>query len=203
MNRDNASALAVAIAVLTLIAGFGVYFNNPALNSAAAGPGGFVPAVSDTGERVQVDKSQFKAAPELAGISSYINSGPFTLADLKGKVVLVDFWTYSCINCIRTIPYLNAWNEKYADSGLVIVGVHAPEFDFEKDSKNVQAAVEKFGIEYAVVQDNEQETWDAYFSFHAFRYGIVRMQLMQEYVQKSTNTTFPFRSASVKGPELM
>jgi thiol-disulfide isomerase/thioredoxin len=162
MNRDNASALAVAIVVLTLIAGFGVYFNNPALNSAAAGPGGFVPAVSDTGERVQVDKSQFKAAPELAGISNYINSGPFTLADLKGKVVLVDFWTYSCINCIRTIPYLNAWNEKYADSGLVIVGVHAPEFDFEKDSKNVQAAVEKFGIEYAVVQDNEQETWDAY-----------------------------------------
>lgn len=161
MNKDNASALAVAIAVVTLIAGFGVYFNNPALN-ADAGVGGFVSTVSDTGERVQIDKSQFKVAPELAGISNYINSEPFTLADLKGKVVIVDFWTYSCINCIRTIPYLNAWYEKYADDGLVIVGVHAPEFDFEKNPENVQAAVEKFGIEYPVVQDNEHDTWDAY-----------------------------------------
>jgi thiol-disulfide isomerase/thioredoxin len=161
MNKDNASALAVAIAVVTLIAGFGVYFNNPALN-ANAGDGGFVSTVSDTGERVQIDKSQFKIAPELAGISNYINSEPFALADLKGKVVLVDFWTYSCINCIRTIPYLNAWHEKYADDGLVIVGVHAPEFDFEKDPENVQAAVDKFGIKYPVVQDNEHDTWDAY-----------------------------------------
>jgi thiol-disulfide isomerase/thioredoxin len=160
MNRDNTSALAVAVAVVTLIAGFGVYFNNPALNKANAG--GFVSTVSDTGERVQIDKSQFKVAPELAGISNYINSEPLALSDLKGKVVLVDFWTYSCINCIRTIPYLNAWHEKYADDGLVIVGVHAPEFDFEKDPNNVQAAVEKFGIEYPVVQDNEHETWDAY-----------------------------------------
>jgi thiol-disulfide isomerase/thioredoxin len=161
MNRDNASALAVAIAVVTLIAGFGVYFNNPALN-ANAGAGGFVSTVSETGERVQVDKSQFKVAPELAGISNYINSGPFALSDLKGKVVLVDFWTYSCINCIRTIPYLNAWHEKYADDGLVIVGVHTPEFDFEKDPENVQAAVKKFGIEYPVVQDNERDTWGEY-----------------------------------------
>jgi thiol-disulfide isomerase/thioredoxin len=161
MNRDNASALAVAIAVITLIAGFGVYFNNPALN-ADAGAGGFVSTVSDTGERVQIDKSQFKVAPELAGISNYINSEPFALSDLKGKVVIVDFWTYSCINCIRTIPYLNAWHEKYADDGLVIVGVHAPEFDFEKDPKNVQGAVNKFGIKYPVVQDDDHETWDAY-----------------------------------------
>ncbi|MGI0006282.1 MAG: redoxin domain-containing protein, partial [Nitrososphaera sp.] len=163
MNRDNLSALAVGIAVVALIAGFGVYFNSPSLNATAGGTGGeFVTAVSDNGTRVAIDKSQFRQAPELAGISNYINTEEFKLADLKGKVVLVDFWTYSCINCIRTIPYLNAWHEKYADDGLVIVGIHAPEFDFEKNPDNVQAAVEKFGIQYPVVQDNEHGTWDAY-----------------------------------------
>ncbi|MEM2139431.1 MAG: thioredoxin family protein [Nitrososphaera sp.] len=162
MNTDNLSALAVGIGVVALIAGFGVYFNNPELNKASGNPGEFASTVSDGGQRVQVDKSQFRAAPELAGISNYINTGPVALADLKGKVVLVDFWTYSCINCIRTIPYLNAWYEKYADDGLVIVGVHTPEFDFEKNPANVQAAVEKFGIKYPVVQDNDRDTWSAY-----------------------------------------
>jgi thiol-disulfide isomerase/thioredoxin len=167
MNTDNVSALAVGIGVVALIAGFGVYFNSPALNKAASGQQGeFVPAaiVEDNGTitKVQIDKSQFKLAPELARINGYINTEPVTLADLKGKVVLVDFWTYSCINCIRTIPYLNAWHEKYADQGLVIVGVHAPEFEFEKDYNNVRAAVDKFGIKYPVVQDNEKGTWQAY-----------------------------------------
>jgi thiol-disulfide isomerase/thioredoxin len=167
MNMDNLSALAVGIGVVALIAGFGVYFNSPALNKAASGQQGeFVPAaiVEDNGTitKVQIDKSQFKLAPELARINGYINTEPVTLADLKGKVVLVDFWTYSCINCIRTIPYLNAWHEKYADQGLVIVGVHTPEFEFEKDYNNVRAAVDKFGIKYPVVQDNEKGTWQAY-----------------------------------------
>ncbi|HVX03360.1 MAG TPA: thioredoxin family protein [Nitrososphaera sp.] len=183
MNRDNASALAVGVAVVTLIAGFGFYFNNPALNdkapgglagtaavTAGAGSSGnnttttaLIASSSSTATKPHVDKSQFRQAPELAGISNYINSPqPFKLSDLKGKVVLVDFWTYSCINCIRTIPYLNAWYEKYADQGFVIVGVHSPEFDFEKDPANVQAAVEKFGIKYPVVQDNDHATWNAY-----------------------------------------
>ncbi len=162
MNSDNLSALAVGIGVVALIAGFGIYFNSSELNSASGNPGEFVSAVSDEGERVQIDKSQFRAAPELRGINNYINTESIALADLKGKVVLVDFWTYSCINCIRTIPYLNAWHEKYVDDGLVIVGVHTPEFDFEKNPANVQAAVEKFGIEYPVAQDNDRETWKAY-----------------------------------------
>jgi thiol-disulfide isomerase/thioredoxin len=163
MNADNLSALAVGIAVVALIAGFGVYFNSPGLNKASAGSQEqFVPAVNQTGSKISIDKSQFHKAPELAGISNYINSKEFKLADLKGKVVVVDFWTYSCINCIRTIPYLNAWYEKYAGDGLVIVGVHTPEFDFEKDASNVQAAVQKFGINYPVVQDNDRGTWDAY-----------------------------------------
>jgi thiol-disulfide isomerase/thioredoxin len=166
MNTDNLSALAVGIGVVVLIASFGIYFNSPDLNKAASGQQeDFVPAVAvsnGTITKIQIDKSQFKQAPELAKISGYVNSEPFTLADLKGKVVLVDFWTYSCINCIRTIPYLNAWYEKYADQGLVIVGVHTPEFEFEKDHANVEAAVEKFGIKYPVVQDNDRGTWQAY-----------------------------------------
>ena len=164
MNTDNLSAIAVGVGVVALIAGFGIYFNSPELNTAASGDT-FVPATiveNGTITRIQIDKSSFKMAPELAQISGYINTDPLTLADLRGKVVLVDFWTYSCINCIRTIPYLNAWHEKYADDGLVIVGVHTPEFEFEKDPDNVRAAVEKFGIEYPVAQDNDKGTWKAY-----------------------------------------
>ena len=167
MNTDNWSALIVGVGVVALIVGFGVYFNSPELNNAASGQQkSFVPAtiVEDNGTitRVQIDKSQFKLAPELANVNGYINSEPITLADLRGKVVLVDFWTYSCINCIRTIPYLNAWHEKYADEGLVIVGVHTPEFEFEKDYNNVKAAVEKIDIKYPIAQDNEKDTWKAY-----------------------------------------
>ena len=167
MNTDNMSALAVGVGVVALIVGFGVYFNSPELNNAASSQQkSFVPAAivenNGTITKVQIDKSQFKLAPELTKITGFINSKPITLADLRGKVVLVDFWTYSCINCIRTIPYLNAWYEKYADKGLVIVGVHTPEFEFEKDYNNVQAAVEKFDIRYPVAQDNEKGTWNAY-----------------------------------------
>ncbi|MFL6508184.1 MAG: thioredoxin family protein, partial [Nitrososphaeraceae archaeon] len=87
---------------------------------------------------------------------------PLTLSSLKGKVVLVDFWTYSCINCIRTIPYINDWNQKYADKGLVIVGVHSPEFEFEKNYDNVKAAVQRLGITYPVILDSDHGTWNAY-----------------------------------------
>ncbi|MEW6035739.1 MAG: redoxin family protein [Candidatus Micrarchaeota archaeon] len=105
----------------------------------------------------------YQKAPELSGIEGYVNAPEgFSLADAKGKVVLIDFWTYSCINCIRTLPYLTAWDEKYRDKGLVIVGVHTPEFEFEKDYPNVLAAAEKFGIKYPVVLDNSYSTWQAY-----------------------------------------
>lgn len=102
-------------------------------------------------------------APELVGITNYLNvNGPFTLADYRGKVILVDFWTYTCINCIRTLPHLNAWYEKYKDAGFVIVGVHTPEFEFEKDTGNVKKAIVQFGIKYPVVQDNNYGTWNNY-----------------------------------------
>ena len=104
----------------------------------------------------------FEKAPELQGIVAYLNTNNITLSDLRGKVVLIDFWTYTCINCIRTFPYLKEWHNKYSDKGFVIIGVHTPEFEFEKDYNNVKMAVEKYGIKYPVVLDNDYKTWNAY-----------------------------------------
>ncbi len=101
-------------------------------------------------------------APELVAIQNWINSDPQTIAGLKGKVVLIDFWTYSCINCVRTQPYLNSWYSKYKDQGLVILGIHAPEFGFEKVPENVRKAVVDAKIGYPVGLDNDFATWQAY-----------------------------------------
>ncbi len=101
-------------------------------------------------------------APEFAGIDKWLNSEPLTLRGLAGKVVLVDFWTYSCINCIRTLPHVVRWYEKYRDQGFVVVGVHSPEFAYEKSTRNVQDAIQRFGIRYPVAQDNGFTTWKAY-----------------------------------------
>jgi len=100
--------------------------------------------------------------PELEGIKAWINSKPLTMDQLKGKVVLIDFWSYTCVNCLRTLPYLKAWHEKYAKNGLVIIGVHSPEFSFEKDVESVRKAVKELGIEYAVAVDSDMETWNAF-----------------------------------------
>lgn len=99
------------------------------------------------------------AAPEIGGNTNWINSSPLTLSQLKGKVVLIDFWTYSCINCIRTLPYLKDWYAKYKDKGFVIIGVHSPEFPFEHKLENVEKAVTTSGILYPVVLDNNFVTW--------------------------------------------
>jgi cytochrome c biogenesis protein CcdA/thiol-disulfide isomerase/thioredoxin len=102
------------------------------------------------------------ATPDLSGATAWINSPPLSLQSLHGKVVLVDFWTYSCINCLRTLPYLKAWNEKYKDSGLVIIGVHTPEFPFEKDEANVRKAVKDLGVTYPVPMDNDYKIWRSF-----------------------------------------
>ena len=182
MNKDNISALVMAIAVISLIAGFAVYFNSPNLNKASTTSvqqqvgklvststlqnGSIVTIKLNPDQFKHIDRSQFIKAPEFDQISGYINTPnniiPLTLSSLKGKVVLVDFWTYSCINCIRTIPHLNEWNQKYADNGLVIVGVHSPEFEFEKNYDNVKAAVQRLGITYPVALDSNHGTWNAY-----------------------------------------
>ncbi|NKQ73680.1 cytochrome C biogenesis protein [Rhizobium sp. UPM1132] len=101
-------------------------------------------------------------APSLDGAVEWLNSTPLTTEQLRGKVVLVDFWTYSCINCIRTIPYIKAWAEKYKDQGLVVIGVHAPEFAFEKKIDNVKKAISDFQIGYPVAIDNDYSIWRAF-----------------------------------------
>lgn len=101
-------------------------------------------------------------APDLIPGGVWLNSQPLNLEQLKGRVVIIDFWTYSCINCQRTLPYLKSWYQKYQDKGLVIIGVHAPEFEFEKNEKNLAQAVAEFGLSYPVMQDNAFATWRAY-----------------------------------------
>ncbi len=122
-------------------------------------------AATGQGDAKQVDLPNYGPAPEFTGTERWFNTPgeqPLTLKQLRGHVVLVDFWTYSCVNCIRTLPYLNAWNQRYGKDGLTIVGVHTPEFPFEREAGNVEAAIGREGIEYPVVQDNEQATWNAY-----------------------------------------
>jgi cytochrome c biogenesis protein CcdA/thiol-disulfide isomerase/thioredoxin len=104
----------------------------------------------------------YGVAPPLKPDGAWINTQPLTLAQLRGKVVLVDFWTYSCINCLRTLPHLKSWYATYRKDGFVIVGVHTPEFAFEHVTSNVRDAVKRLGITYPVVQDNRFKTWDAY-----------------------------------------
>lgn len=100
--------------------------------------------------------------PSLDGITEWLNSNPLTREQLRGKVVLIDFWTYSCINCLRSIPYVKAWDERYRDDGLVIIGVHAPEFAFERDVANVRRAIADLGIRYPVAIDNDYAVWRAF-----------------------------------------
>ena len=116
-----------------------------------------------TNDITTLDKTFLRTAPGMKGISGYINTSVEEIdQNIEGKVVLYDFWTYSCINCIRTLPYLTAWDEKYSEEGLVIVGIHTPEFEFEKEYDNVVFATKKFGIKYPVVQDNDKETWNEF-----------------------------------------
>jgi thiol-disulfide isomerase/thioredoxin len=147
----------VGVAVLVII--LAIFY----VQSMKAGMANSLPPAGNDSAALAQKQALFQKAPELQGITGYINAPEgFKLADVKGKVVLVDFWTYSCINCIRTLPYLTAWDEKYRDQGLVIVGVHTPEFEFEKDKANVEAAAKKYHIGYPIVQDNDYATWRAY-----------------------------------------
>jgi thiol-disulfide isomerase/thioredoxin len=103
-----------------------------------------------------------QAAPAFTGIDTWLNSAPLNLQQLRGRVVLVDFWTYTCINCIRTLPHVKQWHEKYKDKGLIVVGVHTPEYPHERSTANVTAALKRFDIRYPVAQDNRYATWAAY-----------------------------------------
>ncbi|MDN7589854.1 cytochrome c biogenesis protein DipZ [Burkholderia seminalis] len=129
-----------------------------AADGAAAGGGAMMRAAVTTPSALPVEGT----LPSLDGAVQWLNSPPLTAAGLRGKVVLVDFWTYSCINCLRTLPYTNAWARKYAPYGLVVIGVHAPEFAFERDIGNVKKAVHDLGIDYPVAIDNGYSIWRAF-----------------------------------------
>jgi len=138
-------AAIVAVAVLVTVA------RDPAPPATASTTGGMVLPV---GSR--------EPAPDFTGIDGWLNSPPLTLADLRGKVVLIDFWTFSCVNCVRTIPHLRVLYDDYKDDGFVIVGVHSPEFDFEKVPANVATAVTRLGVTWPVAIDSQMATWNAY-----------------------------------------
>jgi len=120
------------------------------------------PRLSLASRPVKVPLNDYGAAPGFHDVSAWLNSQGLSMDALRGKVVLVDFWTYSCINCLRTLPYIEKWDERYRSKGLVIVGVHTPEFQFEHDLGNVRAAVKRLGVRYPVALDNDYGTWNAY-----------------------------------------
>lgn len=121
-----------------------------------------VPAASTTHAASTPALKDFGPAPEFTGIENWINSAPLKQSELRGKVVLVDFWTYTCINCVNTLPYVKQWNAKYKDQGLAVIGVHTPEYPFERSKSNVVDATKRFDITYPVAQDNRYATWGAY-----------------------------------------
>lgn len=148
-------------AILAAIGGSIYYLetNKPGRQSASSA----IELPGETTRDTAAKEQQYARAKELINPSGFLNTPEFKIADLVGKqVILVDFWTYSCINCQRTLPYLNVWHEKYGDHGLTIVGVHTPDFAFEKEQPNVAAAIKKYGVQYPVVQDNDYGTWRAY-----------------------------------------
>lgn len=141
----------------------------------------------------QKELPMYFAAPEFIGLTDWINSPAIkSIRDLKGKVVLVDFWTFGCINCIHTLPYVQRWYEKYKGEGLVVLGIHAPEFSFERQLDNVMGAVKKYGLTYPVAIDNGFNYWRAYHNrywpafFLIDKNGVVRYKHFGEGRYKET-----------------
>ena len=114
--------------------------------------------------------------PSLSGATAWLNSPPLSAADLRGKVVLIDFWTYTCINWLRTLPYVRAWAEKYREHGLVVIGVHAPEFSFEHDLENVRRAARDMRVEYPIAVDNDFAIWQAFTNHYLPAFYLVDAQ---------------------------
>lgn len=133
--------------------------------------------------------------PDFQGISQWLNSAPLTVRDLKGSVVLVQFWTFSCINCQRTLPSIVRWHQQYAAKGLTVIGIHTPEFAFERDANNVKQALQKHQITYPVPIDNDFKTWKAYSNeywphlFLADRQGLLRYDHIGEGAYDITEQT--------------
>ncbi len=138
--------------------------------------------------------------PSLGGATAWLNSPPLAAADLRGKVVLIDFWTYTCINWLRTLPYVRAWAEKYRDHAVVVIGVHTPEFSFEHDLENVRRAAKDMRIEYPIAIDNDYAIWSA-FNNHYWPalYRTLRLPVVQSWTSRASMLP-PRASRSIIGP---
>lgn len=141
------------------------------------------------------DSASARLLPEFQGIQQWLNSAPLTRQDLQGSVVLLQFWTLGCINCQRTLPYITRWHQQYAAQGLKVIGVHTPEFPFERQVGNIQAAIERHHITYPVAVDNNFQTWQAYRNeywphlFLADRQGLIRYDHIGEGAYTETANT--------------
>ena len=159
-------ALGVAVLISVVAIALGVdtgFLTRVSLSGPASLEQGLVDRLSPTLKSADTSRWSSPASSDsLSGAVDWLNSAPLTLEGLKGKVVVIDFWTYSCINCLRSIPYVKAWAEKYKDHGLVVIGVHRPEFAFERNISNVRAAVSDLKIEYPVAIDNEYKIWRSF-----------------------------------------
>jgi thiol-disulfide isomerase/thioredoxin len=159
MSRQRLILLIVLVVIVVAIG----YLQSRKVGMSRSAAGDSTITSLDTSARVKEKEKKYERAKEVSTPDGFINTDLITLQSLIGKkVILIDFWTYSCINCQRTIPYLENWYQKYSDDGFEILAVHTPEFEFEKDFENVRRAVEKFGITYPVILDNDYSTWTAY-----------------------------------------
>jgi thiol-disulfide isomerase/thioredoxin len=151
------------------------------------------PTISDS--KAASPNTSGNTLPDFQGIQAWLNSSPLSIADLKGNVVLIQFWTFACINCQRTLPYITQWHRQYEAQGLKVIGVHTPEFAFERDLDNIRQALQQHQITYPVPIDNEYKTWRAYQNeywphlFLADRRGIIRYDRIGEGAYETTEKT--------------
>ena len=154
-----------------------------------------LPTTAATQPQPSILAANGKKLPEFQGIQQWLNSDPLTIADLKGNAVLIQFWTFACINCQRTLPYITQWHRKYASQGLKVIGIHTPEFAFERDPNNIKRALQQHQITYPVPIDNDYKTWKAYSNeywphlFLADRRGLMRYDHVGEGAYDETEQT--------------
>jgi len=160
----NKAVVITVIVIVLLLIGGGIFFANQQKQASETSISS--PAMQSSHKTVSQNTRLFnenKTAPELTGITHWLNTDqPLTIQELKGKVVLVDFWTNQCINCIRTLPYVTKWYDTYHTQGFTVIGVHTPELAYEYSINSIQKAIMQYGIHYPVAQDNNYATWNAY-----------------------------------------
>ena len=195
-HRRHLLYLGLGLAGVGVATAFGVRSRQADLSSASSDvPPATDPALTSNSEATTALAANRKPLPEFQGISQWLNSAPLTVADLKGNVVLVQFWTFACINCQRTLPYIVRWHQQYASQGLRVIGIHTPEFAFERDINNIQRALEQHQITYPVPLDNNFTTWKAYNNeywphlFLADRQGVMRYDHIGEGAYDTTEQT--------------